>query len=93
MAFNLSVQFMFMFMFVILLCGLRKSLRSRTSNFAAVNHGSFSGREADRSPLFSVEFQDERSGALPPFPIRLLVCGGGALYSGHYMVAILGEIP
>jgi len=60
-----------MFMFVILLCGLTKSLWGpwdRTANCAAGNRGSFSGREDDRSPLFSVEVQDERSGAMPPFP-------------------------
>jgi len=59
-------MFMFMFMFIIL-CGLTKSLWARTANCAAGKRGSFSGREDDRSPLFSVEVQDQRSGAIPPF--------------------------
>jgi len=54
--------------FIIILCGLTKSLWARTANCAAGNRRSFSGREADRSPLFSVQVQDERSGAIPPFP-------------------------
>ena len=45
-----------------------KSLWARTANCAAGNCGSFSGRENDRSPLFSVDVQDERSGAISPFP-------------------------
>jgi hypothetical protein len=45
-----------------------KSLWARTANCAAGNRCSFSGRETDRSPSLSVEVQDERSGAIPPFP-------------------------
>ena len=82
----------------IILCGLTKSLWARTANCAAGKRGSFSGREDDRSPLFSVEVQDQRSGAIPPFtntPSCRSGMGGGVtlLYLAHYVVAILRGIP
>ena len=69
-----------MFTFFILLSGLTKSLRTRTAGCAAGNRRSFSGREANRSPLFSVEVQDERSGAIPSFPNTPSCRSGG----GHF---------
>jgi hypothetical protein len=73
---------------------LTKSLRAHTPNRAAGNCGFFSGREADHLHSFSVEVQEEQSGAITRSPnTPYYLSAGKQLYYCHNMMAILREIP